>query len=207
MTKLTQELLDYVSRPGYRPQRPRAISKNLGITKKRLADFEAALAELQKAGKLRISDSGRVQTPAPANAVIGTLRKIRSGAAFLIPHEPRPADLDGDVYIDASDLKDAQNGDEVLVKLTNRRRTGGGRNGIVVDVVERATNVFVGTYFEEDDEGWVEVDGDDFQDPVYVGDPGAKGRAGRQSRDRNDPVPDSPRGRRGGGHQGARATG
>src|SRR5262249_9224726 len=35
--------------------------------------------------------------------------------------------------------------------------------------------VFVGTYFEQSSGGFVKVDGTTFHDPVYVGDPGAKG--------------------------------
>ncbi len=96
-------------------------------------------------------------------------------AGFLIPHEPRPASLVGDVYIDRQDVQDAQSGDEVLVRLTSRRRSGGQRCGIVVDVVQRATNDFVGTYFEDQGAGWVQIDGSNFNEAIWVGDPGAKG--------------------------------
>ncbi|MCA9055583.1 MAG: hypothetical protein KDA75_17200, partial [Planctomycetaceae bacterium] len=175
MPSFDQQILDYVSRPGYEPQKIKSLAKNLGVTKKKMSQFEAALDGLKDAGQLRISKGGRVQKSAPAGTVLGIIRKISSGAAFLIPHEPRPAGLEGDVYIDQADLLDAQNGDEAMVRLISGRRTGPGRAGKVVDVLERATNVFVGTYFEEDDAGWVEIDGTDFNQPISVGDPGAKG--------------------------------
>lgn len=175
MAALAQQLIEYISRPGYNAQRIKTLAKNLGVTKKRSADFQAAIDSLVQAGRIRISAGGRVQLAVSSGSVIGILRKIASGAAFLIPHEPRPAGVEGDVFIEAEDLRDAQNGDEVVVRLTNRRRNDGGRCGKVVDVLERATNVFVGTYFEEDDAGWVEIDGTDFAAPVSVGDPGAKG--------------------------------
>ena len=41
--------------------------------------------------------------------------------------------------------------------------------------MERATNQFVGTYFERDGQSFVRVDGTVFSHSVYVGDPGAKG--------------------------------
>ena len=66
----------------------------------------------------------------------------------------------------------------VMRSLSNslqRRKSRGQRCGYVVEVVERATNVFVGTYFEEDESGWVQIDGKEFPEPVWVGDPGAKG--------------------------------
>ena len=54
-------------------------------------------------------------------------------------------------------------------------RGGGQRCGIITDIVERATNVFVGSYSEDQDAGWVTIDGKDFNEPIWVGDPGAKG--------------------------------
>jgi len=47
--------------------------------------------------------------------------------------------------------------------------------GEILEVVERATRQFVGTYFERDGEGYVRVDGTVFSHSIYVGDPGAKG--------------------------------
>ena len=51
----------------------------------------------------------------------------------------------------------------------------GKAEGRVIDIVERQTNRFVGTYFEEGGLGLVQVDGRVFTNPIYVGDPGAKG--------------------------------
>ena len=78
--------------------------------------------------------------------------------------------------IRAEDLGDAQTGDAVLIRLINRgKRPGRPLNAKIVEVTERATRVFVGTYFEADDKGFVRVDGTAIRDPISVGDPGAKG--------------------------------
>src|SRR5262249_46546691 len=47
--------------------------------------------------------------------------------------------------------------------------------GKILDVIERATHQFVGSYFEEANRGLVRVDGTIFVEPISVGDPGAKG--------------------------------
>lgn len=172
---LRDELINYVSREGYKPEKPKAVAKKLGVTKKRQSEFDVALHDLVADGQLRFLDSGRVAASVPPGYVLGVIKKTSSGAGFLIPHEPRPPGLVGDVYIDRRDMGDVQQGDEVLARLISRRRSGGQRCGIIVDVVERATNVFVGTYTEENDAGWVQVDGKNFNDPIWVGDPGAKG--------------------------------
>jgi ribonuclease R len=111
----------------------------------------------------------------PAGLIAGVLRKRSSGIGFVVPHEPRPQGVTGDLYIAPADLGDAHNGDVVLARLLRRPGPQGRAAGVIVEVVERATNVFVGTYQEEDNQGYVDIDGTNFMEPVWVGDPGAKG--------------------------------
>src|SRR5690606_8925357 len=123
-------ILKYVSRDGYKPEKPKSLAKKLGITKKRQSEFDVALHDLVAAGRLRFLDSGRVAAKAPPGYALGVIRKTKSGAGFLIPHEPRPPGLEGDVYIDRRDMGDTQQGDEVLLRLIAGRRSGGQRCGI-----------------------------------------------------------------------------
>lgn len=175
MTNLAKQIAEFIQRPGYRPMKPKALLKKLGITKKRAAKFDAALEELQVAGEIRIGDSGRIQAKAPVGSYLGLVHRVKNGDAYIILKDPKPPGLTEDVFVDKHDLKDAQNGDDVLIKLLQRRKGGGQRCGYVVEVVERATNIFVGTYFEDGESGWVQIDGKDFLEPIWVGDPGAKG--------------------------------
>lgn len=175
MANLKKQLIEYVQRPGYRPMRPKALAKSLGVKKKTYPQFEAALAEAEAGNQVRITDTGRVQASRPEGTLIGIARKTSSGDAYVIPHDPKPSGITEDIFIDRGDVGDAQSGDEVLVRLLKKRRARGQRCGAIIDVLERATNVFVGTYFVENDAGWVQVDGRNFIEPVWVGDPGAKG--------------------------------
>ena len=175
MPALKQQIVEFVQRPGYRAVKPKSLAKKLGVTKKRWLEFEAALTEAEQVGEIRFSDSGRVQAKTPPGTYVGIVHRISSGAAYIILHEPKPAKIQGDVFVDKHDLRDAQGGDEVMIKLLAKRRRSGQRCGFVVEVIERATNVFVGTYFEENASGWVQIDGTDFHEPIWVGDPGAKG--------------------------------
>lgn len=175
MNRFQEEIVQFLQRPGYKPLKAKLLAKKLGVTKKRWPQFEEALAAVEAAGDVIILSSGRLQARRQVDTCTGTVRKIASGAAYVLLQEPRPANVDGDIFIEQEDLQDAQNGDVVLIRLRRKRRANGQRCGVVLEVVERATNVFVGTYFEEDDAGWVQIDGKNFTDPISVGDPGAKG--------------------------------
>jgi ribonuclease R len=108
--------------------------------------------------------------------IVGTFRRMDAGFGFVRPegtqrHEGR----DADIFIPANAAGDAASGDTVSVKMSGRVGRGGKTEGRIIDVVSRATNRFVGTYFEQGGMGMVQVDGKVFTQPVYVGDPGAKG--------------------------------
>ncbi|MEQ9407179.1 MAG: ribonuclease R [Fuerstiella sp.] len=175
MSKLEDQIIEYLTEPKYRPIDSAALAKKLRVSKKGRGRFQAALDSLISAGQIREGKKGRLQLKAAAGYVTGVVKKITSGAAFVIPHEAA-ADLQKkDVYISSRDLHDAQTGDEVLVRLVSRRRSGGQRCGQVEKVLERASNVFVGTYLEAQGQGYVRVDGTQFQGDIHVGDPGARG--------------------------------
>ncbi len=62
----------------------------------------------------------------------------------------------------------------VLVHVGRPRRGQPGPRGEIVEVVERQTQQFVGTYLEAAGAAYVRIDGPLFARPIYVGDPGAK---------------------------------
>ncbi|MBX3434241.1 MAG: RNB domain-containing ribonuclease [Pirellulales bacterium] len=118
---------------------------------------------------------GKPQKRRQGEHVVGVYRRTNSGFGFVRPEGTPASDgRDADVFIPENAAGDAANGDTVRIRLGKLGRQGK-PEGKVVDVVERATNKFVGGYFERDGMGLVEVDGKVFANPVYVGDPGAKG--------------------------------
>lgn len=180
MPDFEKKILDYVTRPGYTPVREKSLLKKVGGSKSTSADFEQAMENLRARKDILVSDSGLIRPVKKEGWIAGTIKKTGSGAGYLIPHH-KPDDIAhdqrhaGDLYISERDLGDAQTGDEVYGTVINRRRSGGQICGRVVEIIERASTTFVGTYFEAQGEGYVHVDGKIFNSPIHVGDPGAKG--------------------------------
>jgi ribonuclease R len=172
---IPQQITDYLARPGYEPMTAKTLAKRLGVRKKNLPEFQAGLEELVASGAVREGKNGLLRPAAMTGLIAGLVKRTSSGNGYLIPHDKPPGAVDGDIFIARRDLADAHTGDEVLVRVLSRRHRGVQRCGRVEEVLERSTNVFVGTYFEREEQGYVQVDGSVFVDPVYVGDPGAKG--------------------------------
>ncbi|MCC6125844.1 MAG: ribonuclease R [Pirellulales bacterium] len=103
----------------------------------------------------------------------GTGKMPVAPGAGKMPVAPDEKEL-ADVYIPAKYAGNASTGDTVLVQISKRRRGEPGVRGEIVEILERQTNQFVGTYFESRGSGYVQVDGTLFARPISVGDPGAK---------------------------------
>jgi ribonuclease R len=180
---LARRILQHVGHPNYRPVKPRVIAKQLKVPKEDHALLKREIKRLVKEGKISFGANHLVVGPTGSSSgatdeLIGTFRRAMAGYGFVRPQgTSRSAGRQDDIFIPASRTKDAANGD--LVRIRFRKRQGKGRDGRVsgeiLQILERATKQFVGTYSERDGNGLVQVDGTEFPYSVFVGDPGAKG--------------------------------
>lgn len=109
--------------------------------------------------------------------ITGVFRRTQSGFGFVRPQGAAPGQgREQDIFIAADAARDASSGDVVLVRPMKGKAGGRFRNpqGAIVEVVERETHQFVGTYFERAGQAFVQVDGTVFSTPIAVGDPGVK---------------------------------
>ena len=182
-------IAEYVASSEYRAAKPVSLARRMGVPKKALPDFRDALAALIDEGTLVVSPQGRItpRSGRDGDTVVGVLKKAPGGAVLPWPrvseqkrdaeqprslvHKPEVREL----FIDRDDFGTALLGDTVRAKVTSRRRAGGQRCGRVLAVLERRQSSFVGRYYEIDGRGWCEIQGRTFEQPVTVGDPGAKG--------------------------------
>jgi ribonuclease R len=172
---LEEQILAAVARKTYQPLKPKALARKLGLPAKDYASFRWTLRELVKQGRLILGKNHTVRPTPPHGTVTGIYRKTSTGTGFVRPHL-----IDGqagpEILIREENALDASTGDEVLVRITRKpSRPDLGPAGEILQVLERATRQFVGTYFERDGQGFVRVDGTVFSHSIYVGDPGAKG--------------------------------
>jgi ribonuclease R len=155
------------------------MSRHLEIDQEAYSAFRTEVKRLVREGKLEVARDKRLH-PAGApdaekGAILGTFRRTSRGFGFVRPRGV--TDRGQDIFIPAKYTGDASSGDLVAIRVLKSRKTAAGSNaeGRILRVVERVSGVFVGTYFEEDRDGYVRVDGSTFHAPIYVGDPGAKG--------------------------------
>ncbi len=170
------KVLDMVAKADYEPITLKAMSRRFQIAVEDYAEFRAVVKALIREGRLELGRNKSLHKPEAAaqGLVVGTYKRTSKGFGFVRPGKSK--DRSANVYIPAHAGLDASSGDEVAVQITKRPHTPGfNLEGRVVKIVARASALFVGTYFENGDSGYVKVDGTTFHAPISVGDPGAKG--------------------------------
>ena len=134
---------------------------------------EATTSDTTPSGKPKSAPSKHGEKPKPG--IVGTFRRTSKGFGFVRPLKTAAAaGRDMDIFISAEDSADAASGDIVRVKISSERNRARNSQGKIVEVLERQTHQFVGTYFETGGGAFVQVDGTLFSQPINVGDPGAK---------------------------------
>lgn len=120
------------------------------------------------------SDQGAAAGASPggrdAKLIRGKYRQASAGFGFVRPAPNVQLDLTEDVFIPSDSTGTAMDGDQVLVRLRSSRRGGGGQEGAVVEIVERARRQFSGSYDVRDGHSIVHLDGVTVGSPVNVGD-------------------------------------
>lgn len=182
----SRRILEELTTHPSRPIKPKALARKLGVPSEEWADFAKALKRLVANGQIEFADKKTVRMATQQSSLVGLFRSIRGGGGFVKPRSGQGI-VTGDIFIRAPNTKDAASGDLVLVSLVSSRgadpkkrwrdspRAGRKQEGRIVEVVERASDRFVGTYLVRNGEAFVRVDGATFHEAIYVGDPGVKG--------------------------------
>lgn len=182
-TDLERRVLELVQAENYRPVKPRLIAQQLGLPESARPDVRKAVKRLVRQGRLVYGGNHLVlpSGPSPGNApgggeAVGIFRRTSQGFGFVVVRGVDGGVRSPDIYIPAQRTSDASSGDLVRVRLRGGRPRAEEQEvrGEIVEILERDTHQFVGTYRPQSGFPLVQVDGKLFAQPIPVGDPGAK---------------------------------
>lgn len=122
----------------------------------------------RRRGKDRPAKTTRARRQS-TDLIRGTFRAANGGFGFVRPIAPELLDSIDDIFVPARFVKSAMEGDLVDVQLMTSR-SGEGREGAVVEIVQRGRRKFVGTFQMLNDQPVVWLDGVQIDYPIGVGD-------------------------------------
>lgn len=193
-------MLEIVAQPDYIPQKQKKFLKVLGLTSDNSGELRQLIREMVQHGELTYGEHRLVlpaTNTASTNLITGRFQRRPSGIGFVRPRAVIDDEVPvNDIFIPPRWTRDAASGDTVVVEIMERRpkddygtstkkrnkNNYGDRfrsdeerevRGRVVEIVERASNRFVGTYHIEYGWGYIQIDGSVFKRKVPIGDAGA----------------------------------
>src|SRR5262245_37463677 len=99
MEDLEHQILAAVGRKNYKPLKPKALARKLGVPQRQYPVFRQALRELLRQGRLEAGKDHTVRAVPPHGTVTGTFRKTASGTGYVRPRAPDGTPAGPDILI------------------------------------------------------------------------------------------------------------
>jgi len=145
----SQHILELIRDRVHHPASTRELMQALRIPREERATFRRHLKTLVDHGELVQVRGRRFGLADKMDLVVGRLQTHPSGYGFVIPDRRLDPD-DQDIHVGAANLKDAMQGDRVVVRV--EREADGRAAGRIIRILERGHPQVVGR-FEIDDAG------------------------------------------------------
>ncbi|HEX6320546.1 MAG TPA: ribonuclease R [Burkholderiales bacterium] len=130
-------MLDALNRAGA-PLTADELAARLDIRGRERRAFDAALAELERAGELVQNRAGSLLVAKRIALVAGRVEGHPDGHGFLVPDDGSPA-----VFLPPHEMREVMHGDRAAVRVSGRDQRGRPL-GAIVEVLERAKRRIVG---------------------------------------------------------------
>ena len=157
-----RSVLEFLERRAEKPLRPTEIARALKVPDREYRRFKRLLREMEEAGEIYRVRGRRYALPRRINLVVGRLQITKAANGFVIPE-----DGGDDVFVPASQMGDAYDGDRVAARIERRRR-GKNPEGTVVRVLERARSQVVGVFHRSGGYGFLVPDKRVFHRDVFI---------------------------------------
>jgi ribonuclease R len=137
-----QEILDALNRAGA-PLTADELAARLEIKKRERRAFDAARAELERAGEIMQNRAGALLVAKRIALVAGRIEGHPDGHGFLVPDDGGPS-----VFLPPAEMREVIHGDRAAVRVSGRDHRGRPL-GSIVEVLERNKRRIVGRLHSE----------------------------------------------------------
>ena len=160
-----EEIVVYMEHQAVRPLSEEELAEVFAVdTVEALVQLKGLLKELENDGTLVLSRKNRYGRPAQFNLLIGKISRHPKGFGFLMQED---ADAD-DIFIPASELKGAMNGDRVIVRIKREATAKSRAEGEVIRILQRNVQQIVGTFESSRHFGFVVPDDKRFGSDIFI---------------------------------------
>lgn len=163
-TELETRLLGYMKEHPVAPVGAEELLKALTLEGNDLKLFWQVLKDLEDRGQVVKTRFNTYGLPAAMGLVVGRCQVTSKGFAFVVPEEKT---ADGDLFIPASSLSGAMDGDTVMARVM-KSGFDDRQEGKIIRILDRAHHKLVGTFSKSGEFGFVIPDNKRVGRDIYV---------------------------------------
>lgn len=152
---------EFISDKKYRPLKFKEMALLMQVPSKQKKDLRMVLESLIADGKIMIDVKGKIKLLA-ANVVVGKFSGTQKGFGFVVVEGQ-----DEDIFIPANRTKGAMHGDTVQAAVISAPE-GKKKEGEILNIIERGTDVVVGTFAKSKNYGFVVADNHKLGKDIYI---------------------------------------
>ncbi len=159
------EIIVYMEQQAVRPLSEAELAEQFGAdTVEKLVHLKALLREMEDDGTLVLSRKKRYGRPAQFNLLLGKISRHPKGFGFLVQDNKEAEDI----FIPASELNGAMNGDRVIVRIKREATEKSRAEGEVLRILQRNVQRIVGTFESSRHFGFVVPDDKRFGSDIFI---------------------------------------
>lgn len=165
--ELEEKILRYIKDESTKPVTVHEIEEGVGLEQDNADVFKElvkTLNELEEKSVLMLTRKNRYALPERMGLIRGRIQMHKKGFAFLLPEDEAQADI----YINPNDLNGAMNNDIVFVRIESESTTHKKVEGVVEQIIERASTRVIGTYEDKGNFGFVVADDKRIPNDIFI---------------------------------------
>ncbi len=139
---IKEKLVELMQEEKYKPLDFKELCNALGIEKDMKKEFLKILNTLEDEGRVVFTNAERFGTPEKLGIAIGTIQGNQKGFGFLIQENEKAKDI----FISPENIGSALHGDKVTVKVLEENPQDKSPQGKVINILERANKIIIGTF-------------------------------------------------------------
>lgn len=152
---------EFISDKKYRPLKFKEMALLMQVPSKQKKDLRMVLESLIADGKIMIDVKGKIKLLA-SNVVVGKFSGTQKGFGFVVVEGQNE-----DIFIPMNKTKGAMHGDTVQAAVTSAPE-GKKKEGEIINIIERGTDVVVGTFAKSKNYGFVVADNHKLGKDIYI---------------------------------------
>lgn len=156
-------ILEFMNDSNYIPMKAKEMANLLNVPKNEYEDFRTVLKKLVEENKIEINRKSKYKIIDTSKYIMGTFRANQKGFGFVTIENSNE-----EIFVAEKNMKNAMNGDKVLVELQERVEENLHKEGKIIKILKHEKDTVVGLFKKSRNYAFVIPDDKNLGTDIYI---------------------------------------